>query len=179
MTFDLRQAAADHILIVAHRGVSGGNIPCNTRAAYEIALKQGADMIETDVDITAEAVHEPQSYRWEFNGTELACVSGDNALTKTAGTTTDGVFNKTRYALAKSVVLSHDQPWAVEWKSEGTWKNTSGSGGRMFTSDDVNANYNARYIFIGNNIFGQLQAKHLFIFHITTSLLKHIAGKHA
>jgi len=56
MTFDLRQAAADHILIVAHRGVSGGNIPCNTRAAYEIALKQGADMIETDVDITADGV---------------------------------------------------------------------------------------------------------------------------
>ncbi len=100
-----------------------------------------------DVVITAKSVHEPKSYRWEFNGTELSCVGGNNALTKNAGTTSDGVFNKTRYALEHNVVLKHDLPWIVEWKSEGTWKNTSGSGGRMFTSDDVNAHYNARYIF--------------------------------
>ena len=54
MQFDLREAAKDHLLIAAHRGVFGGNIPCNTAASYEIALKQGADMIETDVDITAD-----------------------------------------------------------------------------------------------------------------------------
>ncbi len=41
--------AKENIIIVAHRGVAGGNIPCNTLAAYEIALKQGADMIEIDV----------------------------------------------------------------------------------------------------------------------------------
>ncbi|MBQ4505148.1 MAG: hypothetical protein II983_05690, partial [Firmicutes bacterium] len=92
-----------------------------------------------DVVITAKSVHEPKSYRWEFDGTELSCVSGSNALMKNAGTTSDGVFNKTRYALEHNVVLKHDLPWIVEWKSEGTWKNTSGSGGRMFTSDDVNA----------------------------------------
>lgn len=28
--FDLRQEAKDHIILVAHRGVAGGNIPCNT-----------------------------------------------------------------------------------------------------------------------------------------------------
>ncbi len=36
-------------LIAAHRGASGGNIPCNTWIAYEAALKQGADVIELDV----------------------------------------------------------------------------------------------------------------------------------
>lgn len=54
MKFDLSETIRDHILIVAHRGVAGGNIPCNTMAAYETALKQGADMIEIDVDITAD-----------------------------------------------------------------------------------------------------------------------------
>jgi glycerophosphoryl diester phosphodiesterase len=54
MNFDLRESARDHRLIVAHRGVAAGNIPCNTMTAYEIALKQGADMIETDLNQTAD-----------------------------------------------------------------------------------------------------------------------------
>ncbi|MCI8633793.1 MAG: glycerophosphodiester phosphodiesterase family protein [Lachnospiraceae bacterium] len=56
MKFDLQNIAKEHRIIVAHRGVSGGNIPCNTVPAYETALRQGADMIETDVDITADGV---------------------------------------------------------------------------------------------------------------------------
>ncbi|MBO7178921.1 MAG: glycerophosphodiester phosphodiesterase family protein [Clostridia bacterium] len=54
MNFDYREAAKKNVLIVAHRGVSGGNIPCNTMAAYEIALMQGADVIEMDVDMSAD-----------------------------------------------------------------------------------------------------------------------------
>ena len=54
MNFDYREAAKKNILIVAHRGVSAGNIPCNTLPAYEIALKQGADVIEMDVDMSAD-----------------------------------------------------------------------------------------------------------------------------
>lgn len=54
MKFDIREAAQDKVLVVAHRGVFGGNIPCNTLASYEIALKQGADIIETDVNVTAD-----------------------------------------------------------------------------------------------------------------------------
>ena len=54
MTFDLSHIADEHIAIVAHRGKCGGNIPPNTLASYEIALKQGADMIEIDVDKTAD-----------------------------------------------------------------------------------------------------------------------------
>ncbi len=54
MNFDLRQKAKENVIIVAHRGACGGNIPCNTMAAYEIALKQGADMLEIDVDCTAD-----------------------------------------------------------------------------------------------------------------------------
>ena len=54
MNFDLRQKAKENIIVVAHRGASGGNIPCNTMAAYEIALMQGADMLEIDVDCTRD-----------------------------------------------------------------------------------------------------------------------------
>lgn len=54
MNFNLREKAKENIIVVAHRGVAGGNIPCNTMAAYEIALKQGADMIEVDVSCSAD-----------------------------------------------------------------------------------------------------------------------------
>lgn len=47
--FDLRQAAAQGVLIAAHRGSWMGNIPCNTLMAFEAALLQGADIIELDV----------------------------------------------------------------------------------------------------------------------------------
>jgi len=50
----IQASAAERILLAAHRGVSGGNIPCNTLAAYEIALRQGADIVEIDVSITAD-----------------------------------------------------------------------------------------------------------------------------
>lgn len=35
--------------LAAHRGVSGGNIPCNSEAAFRAAMAQGADIIELDV----------------------------------------------------------------------------------------------------------------------------------
>ncbi len=54
MSFNLYEKAKENIIIVAHRGVAGGNIPCNTMAAYEIALKQGADMIEADVSCSSD-----------------------------------------------------------------------------------------------------------------------------
>ncbi len=54
MEFSLERTAKEHIMITAHRGVSGGNIPCNTMAAYEIALKQGADIIEADVSCSLD-----------------------------------------------------------------------------------------------------------------------------
>ena len=54
MKFNLYEAAAKNVLVVAHRGVAGGNIPCNTIPAYETALKQGADMIEIDVEMSQD-----------------------------------------------------------------------------------------------------------------------------
>lgn len=44
------------VLIAAHRGSAGGNIPCNSLPAYERALQDGADIIELDVARSADGV---------------------------------------------------------------------------------------------------------------------------
>ena len=40
--------------LAAHRGVCGANVPCNTLAAYKIAVDQGADVVEIDVSETKD-----------------------------------------------------------------------------------------------------------------------------
>ena len=52
--FDLRKKAEEKIIVVAHRGTFGGNIPCNTLPSYNMALREGADMIEIDVDMSRD-----------------------------------------------------------------------------------------------------------------------------
>lgn len=42
------------VLIAAHRGVAAGNIPCNTLPAFEAALCQGADILETDLTLSGD-----------------------------------------------------------------------------------------------------------------------------
>ncbi len=54
MEFDICKRAKEGVIVVAHRGTWAANIPCNTLTAYEIAVKQGADMIEIDVDRTVD-----------------------------------------------------------------------------------------------------------------------------
>lgn len=48
---DLMQMIRDkRILLVAHRGVCGANIPCNSMAAFRAAVHHGADIVELDVE---------------------------------------------------------------------------------------------------------------------------------
>ncbi len=58
MDFDkkLTPRSNSNPLIAGHRGVSGANIPCNTLAAYGIALLQGADIVELDVSRSRDGV---------------------------------------------------------------------------------------------------------------------------
>ncbi len=51
--FENRKARSTPFL-AAHRGVCGANIPCNTLAAFKIALDQGADVVEIDVSRSAD-----------------------------------------------------------------------------------------------------------------------------
>lgn len=46
----------DIVMIAAHRGVAGGNVPCNSLTAYKAALRQGADIIELDVTKSQDGV---------------------------------------------------------------------------------------------------------------------------
>ncbi len=45
----IKQAAGKCPLVAAHRGFAAGNIPCNTLASFEAALRCGADIIEIDI----------------------------------------------------------------------------------------------------------------------------------
>ncbi len=48
---DLMQMIREkRILLVAHRGVCGANIPCNSMAAFRAAVHHGADIVELDVE---------------------------------------------------------------------------------------------------------------------------------
>jgi len=103
------------------------------------------DAVTDDVTITAESSHEPRNYRWEL--TETGLVGADNPLTLLAGTVTEGQFSSARYKLSKSIVLCHDLPWVVEWRSTGDMQNPSGNGARLFNHAELNNTEGAPYIF--------------------------------
>ncbi len=46
----MKEIAQKGTLLVAHRGVAGANIPCNSLQAFAIAVRQGADIVELDVE---------------------------------------------------------------------------------------------------------------------------------
>ena len=54
MKFDIRELAAERRILCAHRGIWGGNIPCNNIIAYDFAIREGADMVEIDVTKSAD-----------------------------------------------------------------------------------------------------------------------------
>ncbi len=80
--------------------------------------------ITGDVVITATAEIDdiPDNYRWQMQDNALVSTGeAENALTKKAGSVTDGVLKNAYYQLEKPVVLRHDRPWVVEWKASGNW----------------------------------------------------------
>lgn len=50
----LQKAKEKKVLLVAHRGTCGGNIPCNSMQAFKEAVLAGADMVELDVEKSAD-----------------------------------------------------------------------------------------------------------------------------
>ncbi|MBR4747993.1 MAG: glycerophosphodiester phosphodiesterase family protein [Abditibacteriota bacterium] len=50
----ITEYAKKQIIIAAHRGEAAGNVPPNTIASYEAAAGHGADMIEVDLNYSAE-----------------------------------------------------------------------------------------------------------------------------
>ena len=52
----LQSDASQRVLLAAHRGVAGANIPCNSIPAFQGALRQGADLIELDISRSSDGV---------------------------------------------------------------------------------------------------------------------------
>lgn len=107
--------------LAAHRGVCGANVPCNTIAAYKIALSQGADVVEIDVSKTKDGEYfvfhpwmEPvflkDKYIWEMTKEELSekrLVNQDSVKTSYKVPSLDEVF-----ALLKDkVYINVDKFW--------------------------------------------------------------------
>lgn len=90
-------------------------------------------------------------YRWEVQDDRLVSVldggcAWNNALSH-QGTISQGTFTDGRYALSKSVILNHDEPWILEWKSSGTWTD----GSLLFSSASVSKYEGNTYIFRRKN----------------------------
>lgn len=101
MNFNLHEKAKENIIIVAHRGACGGNIPCNTLASYEIALKQGADMIEVDINRTRDGklvVFHPGMEKAHFNKLTSIPMLSSKSVEKLRYVNTDN--NPTQFGVA-------------------------------------------------------------------------------
>ena len=109
--------------------------------------------VTADIAIAASAalpVKEAENYRWEFNGSDLSSVTTGNntpnALTRLAGSITDGVHTHSRFQMSENVVLYHDRPWTIEWKSAGTWTDTT-DGALLFAGATTSNTADTPYIY--------------------------------
>ena len=108
-----------------------------------------------EVTITAKpGQREPMNFRWEMKDDAFVSVTADgnteNDLTMTHGTITDGVFAKTRFTMSQGIRLGHDLPWVVEWKSSGTWTDTT-DGALLFSEAASSSTADACYFYRRHN----------------------------
>ncbi len=111
--------------------------------------------VTENVIITAkQGQREPMSFRWETQNDALVSITSDgnekNKLTMTHGTITDGVFSKTRFTMSQGINLRHDLPWCVEWKSAGTWTDTT-DGALLFAESTTSSTPDAYYLYRRHN----------------------------
>jgi lysophospholipase L1-like esterase len=76
-----------------------------------------------------------ENYRWIFNGNDLTPAETPgvkNPLTRLQGMVVNGFHLDTVFRLGKPIVLRHDRPWVLEWRSISIWG--SNTGGVMLLS---------------------------------------------
>ena len=90
---------------------------------------------------------EPGVYRWEAkSGTFQSVTTGGatyNGLAMSQGSISGTSFTDGRFSLHEGVVLKHDEPWVMEWKSSGNWTD----GSLMMSSYNKSKYEGNRYIF--------------------------------
>jgi glycerophosphoryl diester phosphodiesterase len=104
MTWAAEEVRAGHPFVVAHRGASAAR-PEHTLAAYELALKEGADGVECDVRLTRDG--------------HLVCVH-DRRLDRTS----TGAGLVSTMTLAQLRELEYGA-WHDSWRADGTQGDTS------------------------------------------------------
>lgn len=107
--------------------------------------------VTDDVYITAEpGVREPLSFRWETRGDALVSIDTNgntaNELTQTHGTISGTNYSKARFTMSQGISLRHDLPWRVEWKSSGTWTDST-DGALLFSQFSSSSAANGCYFY--------------------------------
>lgn len=92
-------------------------------------------------ELDIEAPEKYDTYRWELNdaGNDFVSLDDDetyteNRLTMLSGSISGGNFVGTSFALDKSILLMHDEPWHLTWESDGTWEDNRGGGMLLATT---------------------------------------------
>jgi len=89
----------------------------------------------------------PADYRWETVNNEWVCVmDGGNVFNnpiRVNGAINDDTMSASVYHMSRSVVLQHDKPWVLEWKSSGGF----GGGGMLLSASKTSTGLNTPYIF--------------------------------
>ena len=86
-----------------------------------------------------------KAFYWQMGETGLVSVvqndTAQNNLDLKSGSVTDGVLTNTQFRLEDPVMLYHDRPWVVEWRSQGNWK------GMLFGSSLESPSSGLTYLF--------------------------------
>lgn len=124
---------------------------CYSDGAVRIARVTGDLKIAAKAELKPD---EPKNFRWEMKGGQFVGVDTDgytaNPLNMTQGSITDGKFSKVKCILDESVVLQHSLPWIIEWKSSGTWTDTT-DGALLFAGADSSTVADLPYIYRRHN----------------------------
>ena len=102
-----------------------------------------------EVDVPASAQRQAAYYHWEMQENGLVSLTDGNAtqntLTLRQGSVANGMLSKVQYDMETAIVLEHDLPWAIEWKSAGN--GNSYAGGKLLSNSGGNDSV-AQYLYI-------------------------------
>ena len=89
----------------------------------------------------------PADYRWEtVNNEWVTTTTGGNTFNNAIpvyGNIIDNTMSRSVFYMSRSVVLQHDKPWVVEWKSSGSFK----GGGMLLSGGKTSTVIDEPYIF--------------------------------
>ena len=130
---------------------------CPTSGRLFFSVQRRKTASDTDYDAVgyyygytynpAKSTIGPADYRWETVDNEFVSVTdGGNVFNRAErfhGDINDNVMTQCIYSLKRSVILKHDLPWIVEWKSSGNF----GGGGMMLASARTRGVTDAPFLF--------------------------------